>query len=72
MLFLSFFVLILGYFLEPRTWPQGWSEQGRPIQIWLGGLAPGFSNYWGGGKIAPQISKIGVGQDFENPNISNA
>ena len=44
--------------------------QGRRIQNWLGGLAPGFPNYWGG-KIAPQISNIG-GQDFENPNISSA
>ena len=36
-------------------------DQGRPIKIWLGGLAPEFSNYWGGGKIALEFPIIGEG-----------
>ena len=61
----------------PQKIGDGDPSLGRPtprdakFKIGWGGLAPGFPNYWGG-KIAPQISNIGGGQDFENPNISSA
>ena len=42
--------------------------QGRPIEILLGGLAPGFSNYWGGGKVKlPQNFRLlGGGKNLED------
>ena len=51
----------------------GWKQkrkrlsQGRPFQIWLGGLAPGFSNYWGGGAKLPPKSQTLAGKILKIP-----